>query len=108
MEWNNEQQRDTQTQTNTRAHMGETEPWRVHRHHKQRHRDIFATHETNPAVHSQYIDATDLSMSISMSMSLKLIDDRDGVSDRNAQPGKGYRSVGCKTTIKRWIIAIDG
>ena len=59
--------------------------------------DIFATNETTPAEHSEYIDAPDLSMS----MSLKLIDDRDGVSDGNAQPGKGYRSVGCKTAIKK-------
>lgn len=65
--------------------MGETEPCRVHRHHKQRHRDIFATNETTPAEHSEYIDASDLSMP--MSRSLKFIDDRDGVSDGNAQPG---------------------
>lgn len=49
----------------------------------QRH--ICYKDEKTPAERSEYIDASDLSMP--MSRSLRFIDDRDGVSDGNAQSG---------------------
>lgn len=58
-------------------HMGEKETCRVIHHDAETY-----VLYTRWSPQNKYIDATDLSLS------LKFIDERDGVSDRNAQSGE--------------------